>query len=209
MVFLQYKRFCFVNHSQDGTLEQYHGRAINLNADDSRVPFHGAFLSQEMRVRGRWLFRADRPISLPIDWQTWIPTIADNDGDSDGDDGDNGNGSGGHGHGRWHGGGNGSPGPARGSTRSIFPSAMPPLLTPDSGFGNLNEDTSFSAYAATRQQPLTFTPTNPFTNPAELQAIKHSFSQQPNWKAAVVEGETWEGTAEDNIEKWQKLVGRS
>jgi hypothetical protein len=39
--------------------------------------------------------------------------------------------------------------------------------------------------------------------------MKRSFSQQPNWKAAVVEGETWEGTAEDNIEKWVKLVGGS
>lgn len=52
-----------------------------------------------------------------------------------------------------------------------------------------------------------FTPTNPFANPAELQSLKDSFSRQPNWKASVLEGETWEGTAEENVKKWQRLMG--
>jgi hypothetical protein len=50
---------------------------------------------------------------------------------------------------------------------------------------------------------------NPFANPAQLAALKESFHQQPNWKAAVVEAETWEGSAEENILKWKKLAGPS
>jgi len=171
-----------VNHSQVSGLEEYHGRAININPDESRLPFHGSFLIQEMRVRGRWPFRADRPISLPIDWQKWVSAVDDDDDDHNNEQ-------------------HGNPDPAERGGNDV----------PDSGFNHrrLNEDTSISASAATRQEPQTFTPTNPFANPAELHAMKHSFSQQPNWKAAVVEGETWEGTAEDNIAKWQGLVGGS
>jgi hypothetical protein len=47
--------------------------------------------------------------------------------------------------------------------------------------------------------------TNPFANVVELEALKRDFAQQPNWKASLVEGESWEGTTEENIAKWQKL----
>jgi hypothetical protein len=50
-----------------------------------------------------------------------------------------------------------------------------------------------------------FSPTNPFTNPATLQALKESFVEQPNWKAAIKEGTTWEGNADENTTKWRKL----
>jgi hypothetical protein len=36
----------------------------------------------------------------------------------------------------------------------------------------------------------------------ELEAVLHFTCQQPNWKAAVIEGESWEGTAEENIVKY-------
>jgi hypothetical protein len=48
---------------------------------------------------------------------------------------------------------------------------------------------------------------NPFANIVELDVLKRSFAVQPNWKAAVVEGESWEGNAEDNIVKYRRLVG--
>ena len=54
------------------SLEVYHGRAINLHEGDGRLPFHSAFLFREMRVRGYWPLRADRPIPLPIAWVDWI-----------------------------------------------------------------------------------------------------------------------------------------
>ena len=206
--FSQFRRFVFVNHSQDPGAEQYHGHSINLNAGDPRLPFHGAFLIQEMRVRGRWPFRTDRPITVPINWQGHFPAPDDDDdGDGDGhDDHNNNNNNNKH---------PGNPDPERGNdaaNHDILPSTVmrtPPLPTLDSGLNrDLNEDNSFSVNAATRRQPQTFTPTNLFANPAELRAMKHSFSQQPNWKAAVVEGETWEGSAEENIAKWGRLVGR-
>ena len=50
-----------------------------------------------------------------------------------------------------------------------------------------------------------FIPTNPFTNSASLQALKQSFAKQPNWKAAIKEGTTWEGNADENAAKWRKL----
>lgn len=50
-----------------------------------------------------------------------------------------------------------------------------------------------------------FIPTNPFTDPTALQALKESFAEQPNWKAAVMEGTTWEGSADENAAKWRKL----
>ncbi len=50
-----------------------------------------------------------------------------------------------------------------------------------------------------------FIPSNPFTNPASLKALKKSFAKQPNWKAAVMEGTTWEGNADENAAKWRKL----
>jgi len=43
--------------------------------------------------------------------------------------------------------------------------------------------------------------TNPMTNPPKLEAVIHSTHQQPNWKAAVIEGESWEDTVEDTVEK--------
>ena len=170
MLFLQSKRFCFVNHSRILGLKEYHGRAINLDPDDPRVPFHGAFLFHEMRVRGRWPLRADRPINLPIDWQNWI-LANDDDDDDDGDNDDN------DGHNDDERDGNDA------ATRDITPSL--PRSGSASNFQRPN-DPSPSTKAATRQQPRTLTLTSPFANPAELSALKRSFSQQPNWKAAVL-----------------------
>jgi hypothetical protein len=136
---------------------------INLNAGDPRLLFYGASLIQEMRVRGRWPFRADCPISL----QGGIPA---GDGDGDGDDHNNDN----------ERRGKADPtdrGDNDAGNRVTLPSAV--MRIPGQ---YPNEDTSFSVNAATRQQPQTVisTPTNPFANPAELRALKSSFSQQPN-----------------------------
>ncbi|KAJ7670521.1 hypothetical protein B0H17DRAFT_1085788, partial [Mycena rosella] len=54
--------FILGNHSRqvDVNLTPFHGRRVNLDPIDPRVPFAGAFLIQEMRVRGRWPFLSDR-----------------------------------------------------------------------------------------------------------------------------------------------------
>jgi hypothetical protein len=167
----QANRFVFINQSQSKKLEPYHGRAINLCPGD-RLPYHGAFLIHEMRVRGYWPLREDRPISLPIPWPNWDSRDGgdDNDcsdGDSDDDDDHNKN--------------------------------------PDKA----NYDHSASSRTTTPfgQQSKTFTPTNPFSNLTELHAMKDSFAEQPNWKSAVIEGETWEGTAKENVNKWRGVMG--
>ena len=49
--------------------------------------------------------------------------------------------------------------------------------------------------------------TNPFADPAALQASKDSFAEQPTWKAAVIEGNTWDGNADENAMKWHRLNG--
>jgi len=166
---LQVKRFVLINYSRRSVLEPFHGRAINIRVGN-RLPFHGAFLVHEMRVRGHWPFREDRPISLPIPWPKWAPRNCGDDHDDKGDDDDDQNNN-------------------------------------SDSTSKHQYDLSLSANAGTGQQPKTFTATNPFSNPAELQVMKDSFAKQPNWKAAVIEGETWEGTAEENINKWQELMG--
>jgi hypothetical protein len=55
--------------------------------------------------------------------------------------------------------------------------------------------------------PRTLLLTNPFENVAELETLKCDFAQQPNWKASLVEGESWEGTTDENIAKWHKIMG--
>jgi len=195
------KRFVLVNHSQHQDLELYHGRAISLVPSDPRVPFHGSFLIHEMRVRGWWPFRANRSILLPIKWQAWILRAANDDNDNNG----NGNDEQHDAHDAALAGSNDAT-----SRNALLPVTQipPPAFTSNTRFDHQhpNDNNPFSVGAATRLHPQMFTPTNPFANPAELRDLKRSFAQQPNWKAALVEGESWEGSAEENIAKWRGLV---
>ena len=50
---------------------------------------------------------------------------------------------------------------------------------------------------------------NPFQDPELLESMWHQWQQLPNWKSAIVEGLTWEGTAEENARKYANLVGVS
>ena len=178
---LQTRRFVLINHSGMPDLENYHGRAINLHAGDERLPFHGAFLFHEMRVRGHWPLCEDRVLPLTTPWANWI------------------NPPGGNNRGRGHGCSRGRGGGGRGNGRGRN----------DSNVSGPSGDTSGGRYNL-RSHDLSgkvFIPTNPFANPAALQALKDSFAKQPNWKAAVMEGTTWEGNADENAAKWRKLNG--
>ncbi|KAF8349528.1 hypothetical protein F5887DRAFT_914458 [Amanita rubescens] len=195
------RRFVFINHSQSEDLEVHHGKAINLDASDDRLPFHGAFLFHEMRVRGYWPLHEDRAIPLPIRWVDWLATDDDddNDGDDRDSDGDNGDGGGRGGRGRRgrRGGHGGQVGRGRGERG-------------DRGRGDNNETSgrllrSHGPVPGSSASGKVFIPSNPFTDPASLKALKESFAQQPNWKAAVREGTTWEGNADENAAKWLKL----
>lgn len=50
---------------------------------------------------------------------------------------------------------------------------------------------------------------NPFQDPELLESMLRECQQLPNWKSAMVEGLTWEGTAEENAKKYTDLVGIS
>lgn len=126
-----------------------------------------------MRVRGWWPFVGDRPISLPIEWQTWM---LDDPHPSDGPLSD------------------------EMSRLSLTTAAESPARgsqePPGRSFSGNSQETI----------PRTITLTDPFANPVELAALKASFIQQPNWRAAMLEGESWDGTAEENIARWQNLL---
>ncbi len=183
-------------------MEVHHGKAINFNASDDRLPFHGAYLFHKMRVRGYWPLREDRAIPLPIRLVDWL--TADDDDDNNGDDRDSDDGAGGGGDGdgdNGDGGGRGGHGGQVSRGRGERGGR---------GRGCSNETSrrllrSRGPVPGSSASGKVFIPSNPFTNPASLKALKKSFAKQPNWKAAVMEGTTWEGNADENAAKWRKL----
>jgi hypothetical protein len=170
-------------------LEDNHGKAVNLDASDGRLPFHGAFLFHEMRVRGYWPLRKDRAMPLPIRSVDWL-TTDNNDGDNR--DSDNGGGCSGHASG----------GRGRGGRRRGGRSRRDRCGNNETGGPHLR---SRAPVPGSSGSGKVFIPSNPFANPASLEALKKSFAEQPNWRAAVMEGTTWEGNADENAAKWRKL----
>jgi hypothetical protein len=39
------------------------------------------------------------------------------------------------------------------------------------------------------------------THPSEVEEVMRSARQEPNWKTAVIEGESWEGTTEEKMSR--------
>jgi hypothetical protein len=173
----------------------YHGKAVSLNPNDNRVPFHGAFLIHEMRVRGRWPRRPDRTIFLSsptaIDPRPFINPNSGRDSSFDPPD------SSGRDHPAGclggHSGNNGDQtAVAHNSTSSSHHSSytiQPYLSSP--------QDAS--------SQHMLF-PSDPFKDTALLETLKRSFAQQPNWKASMLEGQRFDGTADENVQKYKDLV---
>jgi hypothetical protein len=179
LLLAQFQRFVLINYSQMEDMERFHGRAVNLNPSDPRTPFHGAFLIHEMRVRGRWPLLRDRQIPLPIPWQSWIP-----DPEVDLSQAHHGDGE--------------DKGEENDSTLDIN-SVLSSMPAPQSSSDHPHDTNASGNF---------MTLTNPFANSVELDALKRSFAVQPNWKAAVIEGESWEGNAKDNTAKYRRLVGK-
>ena len=95
------------------------------------------------------------------------------------------------------GGGNGH-GQGRGSSGDSGPSV-------DIGGRHLRSTVRTRAVPGSSESGDVFIPINPFTNPATRQALKDSFAEQPTWKAAVREGTSGEGNADENAAKWRRL----
>jgi hypothetical protein len=220
--FTQSRLFVLVNHGRSKALEPFHGRAVRLYAGNVRTPFHGAFIDQEMRVKGRYPHSpdfADRPIQLPVQWQQWIDDApgggggGGDGGDEDEDEMDE----------------DKDKSDAEVDDMASAIVLKPPGRSGQQGYHDTdtytfqsNAHTSLSpkpqllthhqesllaiAGPDTSTAPKSITFVNPMTNPSELKAIIDSAQQQPNWKAAVVEGESWEGTAEENIAKYKRVL---
>ena len=153
-----------------------------------------------MRVRGYHPLREDRAIPLPIRWVDWLTT---DDGDEDdGDDRDSDDGVGGGGDGE---GDNGDRGGRGGRDRRGGRGGQVGRGRERGGRGRGGNLRSSGPVPGSSASGKVFIPSNPFTNPASLEALKKSFAEQPNWKAAVREGTTWEGNADENAAKWRKL----
>ncbi|KAF5382142.1 hypothetical protein D9615_004426 [Tricholomella constricta] len=181
----EFQIFVLINHSRIEYMERFHGRAVNLDPDDPRTPFHGAFLIQEMRVRGRWPLLRDRQIPLPILWQIWVRhSDVDHSQAHHGDGEDKEDDRMGEGN----------------DSTSDNSAMLSPTPTPQSPS---DQPTSHDD-PNTSKNFMTFT--NPFANSVELDTLKRSFAVQPNWKASVMEGESWEGSAVDNIAKYRRHV---
>ncbi|KAF9507170.1 hypothetical protein BS47DRAFT_1352021 [Hydnum rufescens UP504] len=179
----------FIIISKFADLQPFHGRAVRLFPSNRCLPFHSAFLIHEMRVRGFWPFAEDPTIPLPIQWQSWIHDVP-NDNQGNGDDGDD-HGGDDHDSDDHDGGdddGNSDQKLRRHEAKRIPASGSYPMET----------------LAADADPHPTITLTNPFANPAELDGLKRSFAEQPNFKALA---ESWKGTGEENIKKWQDLMG--
>ena len=230
-------------------MEEYHGRAVRLFPDNSRTPFHGAFIDQEIRTRGRYPYQpafADRLIELPIPWQTWITDVPGGDdgdvgggGDSE-DGGDDADGrddamaenleDDGEGamtddlsspvvlkHQSQTGGREDNHNTSDRNIQSNAHSPLsllgrPQLVRHQHQYHYIQDTTTDTGPADklhTSEKETTIMFVNPMTNPSELEAVMRSARQQPNWKAAVIEGESWEGTAEENVAKYRQIMSPS
>ena len=150
-----------------------------------------------MRVRGFWPLCEDRAIPFPIPFANWINPPAQGGGGGGGRSGR------GRGHGRGRGGRGRGRGRGHGTGHNQGQGNNGSGPSGDTGGGHqLRSRGPVPGSSASRN---VFIPTNPFANPDALQALKDSFAKQPNWKAAVMEGTTWKGSADENAAKWRRL----
>ena len=49
--------------------------------------------------------------------------------------------------------------------------------------------------------------TNPLADPAEFERLRPSLKQDTTWKYIIIEAQSWDGTAEENVAKWTRIMG--
>jgi hypothetical protein len=234
-MFTWFQRFIFINHSQQEDNECFHGHAVRLYSGDRRTPYYGAFIDQEMRVRGRYPYAqyGDRAIALPIQWQSWI-TDAPGANSGGGENGVDSRGKGGEGDEGGHNsdmkvdnlsqttlasrtgqsgdkdGYNNQPNAHTSFSRStlvqhhhVGPTVTTTTTAPTNTTTTTKTTTTISSSA---HEANTITFRNPMQNPAELERIMRDAHQQPSWKASVIEGESWKGTTQENVNKYLQLL---
>ncbi|KAF9069827.1 hypothetical protein BDP27DRAFT_1324666 [Rhodocollybia butyracea] len=73
--------------------------------------------------------------------------------------------------------------------------------------GSRSGETATDSPEGPGQQYLLFS--NPFQDPGLLRSMSTQWQQLPSWKAANIEGQSWEGTSEENIQRYKATVGIS
>jgi hypothetical protein len=173
----QTRKFMLVNYSNIESLQQFHGKAIALNISDHYVPFPALFIVHEMRVRGFQVFQPIYP-NIPHDMCYQDWVLSD------------------------------SPGMIDDVSGSFV------HHVPHNGKGNDDHDDddnhnfpvqlqlSMMSAGGASSDGLTLA-----LNPgviAEILAVTHTM---PSWKACIMEGTSWTGTAEENIQKYVSDIG--
>ncbi|KAF8816108.1 hypothetical protein BYT27DRAFT_7221806 [Phlegmacium glaucopus] len=173
------QKFVLVNYSQIPTLEEFHGKAIALDVKDYYAPFPSLFIIHELRVRGYYPFEPTQP-NMPnnLSWQDWILT----DGVFD-------------------------------NVSNSFKHDKP--SNGDNGNSNNGDSNNRDNNFAQLQFQVQPTATSGMSSGghrlaldagivAEILAATHAM---PSWKACQVEGTSWAGTAEENMEKYVSDIG--
>jgi len=173
------RKFVLVNYSNEPILQQYHGKAIALDIRHRYAPFPSLFIIHAMRVRGFHPFEPLEPaMSDGSPWQDWILSDSVFDNASD-----------------------------------SFKRDSPP----DDGANSDNDDTdddSFGTQSQTQFQPTTMSTGDTSSGGrrlmlnadviADILAATHAM---PSWKACQVDGTSWTGTAQENIQKYVSTIG--
>jgi hypothetical protein len=177
MMKIKLRKFILINHSQMPHMEIYHGKSIRLHPDNSRSPFRSIFLIHEARVRGYHPFMGDRSLPTPINDQDWVHAHAIPSLSS-----------------------NQSP---AGQLGEGGPSHLPP----QAGGSITQQDGTQLRYSVGQVEgPGWIMFTNPFADLPKLDNLVDSFRDAPNWKASVIEGGGWDGTAEENTARYLSSV---
>ncbi|KAJ7654393.1 hypothetical protein DFH06DRAFT_513193 [Mycena polygramma] len=261
----QIQAFLFINHSRKPALEEYHGHRVNLDPDNTRVPFAGAFISQESMVRASHL-KLDRAIPLPPDSLSGEVGYV-SPGEWIGDPDYNGEVSAAISHpssirdGEWTGdyGGEvsaaipyppsgeywGWTGDYGGEVSAAIPHppssgywqwtadygglvspAIPHLPSSEHfyGYGKWtgnygsevaadprcrHQRSSGQSVAQTSAPPshsFLFDPSHIFRSPGAMEAFRQQLPQQPSWRASVLEGGGWDGSAAENTQRYLDLM---
>lgn len=168
------RKFVFVNYSGHIGLQQFHGKAIALDIKDRHAPFPSLFILHEMRVRGFNPFGSLHPaIPNDIPWQDWILLDSLVDHTSHTFKRDGPPDCGGHGF------------PAQMQPQFTQPLFQPTMTSSGGGMS--------SGECGRQQLELNADVI------ADILAASHAM---PSWRACQMEGTSWTGTAEENIEKY-------
>ena len=172
----------FINFSRDLNNEMFHGKVVLLDPHNERSPFALVFLIHEMRVRGRWPFLVDRLISDQPEWPDWVSPFVNAEGVLE----------------------DGPTGTAPSTLSGALPSVnqAPPVGGASSTVPGRPPSDNSVAREKSISGKIRFAAPDSDTWDQILKVTR----TLPSWKACIVEGKSWKGTAEENIAKYKRVT---